>query len=160
MNAGDVVAGCGTRRRVTVGVLLVGVLAIGGCAQRTEDGSAEGRDPARSADATPPVWEDFTERAKAAFVSRIDGRHTGTTGALIEWAACKWGLDPDVPRAVAYQKSDWQQGTAGDRSDDQEDCVDGATASCPTSFSLVQLKTTDLPGSYPDSRTSTAFALD
>ena len=42
-----------------------------------------------------------------AFVSRIDNRVTGTTGEVLAWGACKWGLDADLV-AVAAQESDWR----------------------------------------------------
>jgi hypothetical protein len=107
-----------------------------------------------------PVWGDFTAQANQRFVSRIDGKFSGSTGEILEWGACKWGLDADVLRAVAYQESDWKQSTTGDESDDAADCQGGAKPPCPTSFGILQLKATDLPGSYPFSQTSTAFNVD
>ncbi|WP_028925055.1 hypothetical protein [Pseudonocardia acaciae] len=107
-----------------------------------------------------PVWEDFTVQANQRFVSRIDGRFGGSTGEILAWGACKWGLDLDVLRAVAYQESDWKQATTGDKSDDPADCQGGAKPPCPTSFGILQLKATDLPGSYPHSQASTAFNVD
>jgi len=107
-----------------------------------------------------PVWEDFTEQANKLFVGRIDGKFTGTTGEILQWGACKWGLDVDVLRAVAYQESDWKQSTTSDTSDDPKECVGGAKPPCPTSFGILQLKHLDLPGSYPWSAASTAFNVD
>lgn len=109
---------------------------------------------------TMPIWEDFTEQANTEFVSRIDGKFTGTTGEILQWGACKWGLDVDVLRAVAYQESDWKQSTTGDQSAEPKDCVGGVAPPCPTSFGILQLKHLDLPGSYPLSRSSTAFNVD
>lgn len=107
-----------------------------------------------------PVWEDFTEQANQRFTSRIDGKFSGSTGEILEWGACKWGLDADVLRAVAYQESDWKQSTTGDVSDDAADCQGGAKPPCPTSFGILQLKATTLPGAYPYAQTSTAFTVD
>ena len=108
-----------------------------------------------------PVWEDFTEEANQRYVSRIDGNFTGTTGEILQWGACKWGLDVSVLRAVAYQESDWKQATSDDPSEDPADCaVTGLPVPCPTSFGMLQLKSVDLPGSYPWSLTSTAFNVD
>jgi autotransporter family porin len=107
-----------------------------------------------------PIWEDFTEQANKTFVPRIDGRFTGTTGEILQWGACKWGLDVNTLRAAAYQESDWDQSTTGDQSDDAADCAAGVAPPCPTSFGILQLKGLDLPGSYPLSRTSTAFNVD
>jgi ABC-type xylose transport system substrate-binding protein len=107
-----------------------------------------------------PIWADFTEQANRQLVPRIDGRFTGSTDEILRWGACKWGLDVDVLRAVAYQESQWDQSTTGDPSDDPTQCRGGDKPPCPTSFGLMQLKHLDLPGSYPYSRTSTAFNVD
>ncbi|HZD14617.1 MAG TPA: hypothetical protein VE196_05720 [Pseudonocardiaceae bacterium] len=109
---------------------------------------------------TMPVWKDFTEQANQQFVSRIDGKFTGTTEEILTWGACKWGLDADVLKAVAVQESDWRQSTVSDESNNLQDCVGGATPPCPTSFGIMQLKHTALPGSYPLSQQSTAFNVD
>jgi autotransporter family porin len=107
-----------------------------------------------------PIWDDFTEQANRQFVPRIDGNFTGTTGEILAWGACKWGLDADIMRAVAVQESHWRQSTVSDKSDNAHDCVDGARPPCPTSFGIMQLKHTYLPGSYPLSQQSTAFNVD
>jgi hypothetical protein len=109
---------------------------------------------------TMPVWKDFTEQANQQFVSRIDGKFTGTTEEILTWGACKWGLDAEVLKAVAVQESDWRQSTVSDESTNPQDCVGGATPPCPTSFGIMQLKHTALPGSYPLSQQSTAFNVD
>jgi hypothetical protein len=109
---------------------------------------------------TMPVWKDFTEQANQQFVSRIDGKFTGTTEEILTWGACKWGLDADVLKAVAVQESDWRQSTVSDQSNNPQECVGGATPPCPTSFGIMQLKHTALPGSFPLSRQSTAFNVD
>jgi hypothetical protein len=107
-----------------------------------------------------PIWEDFTAKANQQFVSRIDGHFTGTTEEIIDWGACKWGLDADILKAVAVQESDWRQSTVSDESNNPQDCVGRATPPCPTSFGIMQLKHTTLPGSYPLSQQSTAFNVD
>jgi autotransporter family porin len=107
-----------------------------------------------------PIWKDFTAKANQQLVSRIDGHFTGTTGQILEWGACKWGLDADILKAVAVQESDWRQSTVSDESNNPQDCVGGATPPCPTSFGIMQLKDIDLPGSYPLSQQSTAFNVD
>lgn len=109
---------------------------------------------------TMPVWRDFTEQANQQFVPRIDGKFTGTTEEILTWGACKWGLDADVVKAVAVQESDWRQATVSDESNNPQDCVGGARPPCPTSFGIMQLKHTTLPGSYPLSQQSTAFNVD
>ena len=37
-----------------------------------------------------------------------DGVTAVTTGEILTWGACKWGLDADVIKAVATQESDWR----------------------------------------------------
>jgi autotransporter family porin len=95
-----------------------------------------------------PVWKDFTEQANRAFVPRIDGKFTGTTGEILAWGACKWGLDTDLVRAVAAQESKWRQSTVSDESNRARDCIEGARPPCPTSFGIMQLKHIFLPGAF------------
>ena len=45
---------------------------------------------------------------------RISGGYTGRTDEIIRWAACKWGLDENLLRAVAVKESHWHQDTVGD----------------------------------------------
>lgn len=107
-----------------------------------------------------PVWDDFTQQANRQFVPRISGHFIGTTGEILAWGACKWGLDANILRAVATQESHWLQSTVGDLSNNAVDCVGGTVPPCPTSFGIMQLKHTYLPGSYPSSQQATAFNVD
>jgi hypothetical protein len=50
-------------------------------------------------------WSEF---------DRIDGDFAGTTDEIIQWAACKWGLDEDMARAQVVKESWWQQSANGD----------------------------------------------
>jgi hypothetical protein len=38
---------------------------------------------------------------------RVDGQFTGSTDEIIQWAACKWGIDDNVLRAQAVRESTW-----------------------------------------------------
>ena len=40
---------------------------------------------------------------------RVTGNFTGTTDEIIQWAACKWGIDEDIVRAQAAKESYWIQ---------------------------------------------------
>jgi hypothetical protein len=40
---------------------------------------------------------------------RVDGRFTGTTDEIFQWAACKWGLPANLIRAAAVEESTWFQ---------------------------------------------------
>lgn len=107
-----------------------------------------------------PDLEGYDSRANTEFVSRIDGDFTGTTDEIIEWGACKWGVEADLVRAQAYAESSWVQSKTGDHTDDAEKCVSGDEPPCPTSFGLLQIKHLFHPGTYPDSQESTAFNVD
>src|SRR3954453_5654338 len=51
----------------------------------------------------------------AKYASRVVGDYAGTTGDILRWAACKWGLDDDVTMARAVAESKWHQSTVGDQ---------------------------------------------
>ena len=42
-------------------------------------------------------------------LQRVDGRFTGTTDEILQWAACKWGLPDNLARAEAVRESTWFQ---------------------------------------------------
>ncbi len=46
--------------------------------------------------------------------ARVSGNYVGTTDEIIQWAACKWGMDEDVLRAQMVQESYWHQSAIGD----------------------------------------------
>ena len=83
-------------------------------------------------------------QANTRFAPRIAGDFTGTTDEIIQWAACKWGMDEDIVRAMAMQESTWRQTAVGPKG----------------TVGLLQIKPTAHPGTYPASQTSTAFNLD
>jgi hypothetical protein len=64
-----------------------------------------GPDAGRRADAYNPLLKNVT------------GGFTGTTDEILQWAAYKWSMSPDVLRAVALIESNWNQQTQGDRRD-------------------------------------------
>ena len=65
--------------------------------------------------------------------NRVTGNYTGTTDQIIRWAACKWGIDEDLIRAVAVQESSWNMSTHGDT------C--GSSDASIGSFGLTQIRT-------------------
>jgi hypothetical protein len=74
---------------------------------------------------------------------RVDGDFVGTTDEIIQWAACKWGIDEDVLRAQAAIESWWDMETRGDQTGDQASChpelrTSGST--CPESIGLLQVR--------------------
>jgi hypothetical protein len=97
-----------------------------------------------------------------AHTQRIDGNFTGTTDEIIQWGACKWGIDEDVLRAMAVRESYWVQGASGD------DYKDGCG---PRSWGLMQSKSRYAPPGcagkvdpwwyvWPHPLKSTAFNVD
>jgi hypothetical protein len=91
---------------------------------------------------------------------RVSGRFAGTTDEILQWAACKWGIDEDIVRAQAYQESEWRQAALGDVEDDPAHCAPGYQPPCPTSFGILQVRWYYYPGSFPHARDSTAFNVD
>jgi len=54
---------------------------------------------------------------RVAYFTDVDGHFTGTTGEILEWAACKWGWDQDLAMAEAVRESTWKQSEVGDNGD-------------------------------------------
>ena len=109
-----------------------------------------------------PPWtpHGYAPEFNREIITRIDGDYVGSTGQILQWGACKWGLPPDLVRAMADAESDWRQATTGDVSSDEEDCVPGDAPPCATSFGIMQVKHLYRPGSYPLASESTAFNVD
>ena len=45
---------------------------------------------------------------------RVSGNFVGTTDQILQWAACKWGVDEDIVRAQIVRESYWDQRSIGD----------------------------------------------
>ena len=84
---------------------------------------------------------------------RVTGDFTGTTDEIIQWAACKWGLDEDWARAQTSVESGWNQRIMGDFTTSSSACIPAfpignyppqwngdAThnGQCPESIGLIQ----------------------
>lgn len=107
-----------------------------------------------------PAWNTkYADRIKGDLDKPAD-RSTVTDEAL-DWAACKWGHDNYILRAMAVQESAWRQTQLGDRTNDASRCQKiGKPAPCYQSYSLVQIKGTIHPGTYPMIEQSVPFATD
>ena len=64
----------------------------------------------------PPAGTNFDwgpsttgNAALKANFAHVDGDFSGTTGEILEWAACKWGWDQDYAMAEAVDESVWKQ---------------------------------------------------
>jgi autotransporter family porin len=90
---------------------------------------------------------------------RVTGNFTGTTDEILQWGACKWGIDEDIVRAQAAKEGYWHQSTLGD-------CNGGTvseTHGCQ-SVGILQVKDANIPpthpGTWPYAYESTAFNVD
>jgi hypothetical protein len=92
----------------------------------------------------------------------IKGDFTGTTDEIIQWAACAWGIDEDVVRAVAVVESYWHQGHTGDYTSERAYCPSGTWdgQGCYQSYGLLQVKYSPFPSAWPMSRDDTAFSVE
>jgi hypothetical protein len=87
--------------------------------------------------------------------NNVTGNFKGTTTEILQWAACKWGIDEDLIRADAVQESNWHQNELGD--------VCGPVGEA--SYGILQVKNLDCSGSpvhggYPQTQQSTALNAD
>jgi autotransporter family porin len=93
------------------------------------------------------------------YESRVTGNFTGTTDEIIQWGACKWGIDEDIVRAQSVQESYWHQSTLGDCGGTTQPQTNGCA-----SVGLLQVKGADIPpthpGTWPYAYQSTAFNVD
>ena len=93
---------------------------------------------------------------------RITGNFTGTTNEILQWAACKWGIDVNIIRAEAVTESQWHQSQLGDNTTNQSLCPPGTWngSSCYQSYGILQIKYTYFQTEWPMSRNDTAFNAD
>jgi autotransporter family porin len=88
-------------------------------------GDAECAARVRSATETRPANATYNQtkgfgppsNPPAPLYNRVTGNFTGTTDEIIQWAACKWGIDEDIVRAQTAKESWWFQRTNGDNGD-------------------------------------------
>lgn len=93
---------------------------------------------------------------------RVDGDFTGTTEEIIQWAACKWGIDEDIARAQVLKESWWHQDAGGDLTTDSSRChwsVQGQYP-CPESLGVMQVRYPYHGAAFDDAAFSTAYNLD
>jgi hypothetical protein len=106
-------------------------------------------------------------RATTEIANRVTGAFTGTTAEILQWTACKWGVDQAIVRAQAQVESSWRQTMKGDWTTDRRYCapghglgVDGRPGYCPESWGILQVRYQFFRGAFPDAITSTAFNAD
>jgi hypothetical protein len=160
-------AGTGAERTDHFGMLPVGAKlpSDAECASRVRPtpevrpaNTAANRTPGHGPPANPPT----------PFYARVTGNFTGTTDEIIQWAACKWGIDEDLVRAQAVKESYWKQDAAGDFGTDPSACVPGHglgddpkhPGECPQSIGILQVRYPYWGWAFPDAVSSTAYNLD
>jgi len=99
-----------------------------------------------------PGWTYWS--AFIAKRNKVTGNFTGTTDEIIQWGACKWGIDENLIRAQAVIESYWVQSTQGD--------LEGGRYH---SFGLMQVRHDDasgalVKGGYPNTMQDTALNVD
>ena len=72
---------------------------------RPENAAANANRGSRATANTRGDWSGF---------ARVDGDFAGTTDEIIQWAACKWGIDENIARAQVIKESYWYQSANGD----------------------------------------------
>jgi hypothetical protein len=140
------------------------------CAARVHRSSWEPRPDNTTANHSVPTSQQIAQlapwgpaigvNAKADALRRqITGNFTGTTNEIIQWVACKWGIDENIVRAEAIAESNWQQSQQGDYTSDQNYCPPGTWdgSGCYQSYGILQIKWYYFQSTWPMSRKDTAF---
>jgi len=109
-------------------------------------------------------------RANSEIAPRVTGHFTGTTDMILQWAACKWGIDEDIVRAQAAVESWWRQSALGDWSTSPDRCPPGHGLGaddpashpdeCPESWGLFQIRYPYHLSAWPGTADSSAFNAD
>ena len=109
-------------------------------------------------------------RAYTEIGVRVTGHFTGATDEILQWAACKWGIDEDIVRAQAAIESWWHQDAKGDWGTDSDRCPPGhglgvddpvnRPDTCPESWGLLQTRYPYQVSAWPGMADSTAFEAD
>lgn len=140
------------------------------CAARVHLSSWEPRPDNMTANQSVPTAQQIAQLApwgpamgddaKAdALRKQISGNFTGTTNEIIQWVACKWGIDENIVRAEAIAESSWHQSQQGDYTTDHSYCPPGTWdgSGCYQSYGILQLKWYYFQDTWPMSRDDTAF---
>lgn len=106
-------------------------------------------------------------RGQQLLAARVTGAYVGTTAQILEWVACKWGIDERYVRAQAEVESSLRQNALGDWTTDRALCApghglgaDGRAGQCPGSFGILQVRYQFFAGAFPSAIRSTAFNVD
>ena len=131
---------------------------------RTDNNSANHQVPTAAQIANLHPWNPLIGMNTSSdnLRKRITGNFTGTTDEILQWAACKWGIDVNIIRAEAVIESHWHQSQLGDYTTNQTLCPPGTWngSSCYQSYGILQIKYTYFQSEWPMSRSDTAFNAD
>lgn len=119
----------------------------------------------------PRFWTFLNSRLAENYRSRITGNFTGTTDEILQWGACKWGIDENILRARAVVETNWRQGSYGDWRTSATEVAKCQQVGIPTkrvfgqtgcyqSYSMFQIRGTVQKGTYSASKEVTAFGVD
>ncbi|HEX3738078.1 MAG TPA: hypothetical protein VHV53_11090 [Solirubrobacterales bacterium] len=124
---GHQVAGQGHKKKKGPAKLANGVKPVGwtpltsaAAAKLVHRSSWEPRPQNYAADHKIPGAAELAEwrsQSTMPYAGLVDGRFTGTTDEIIQWAAYKWGLPVELLRAVAAVETWWEQSFVGDDGD-------------------------------------------
>ena len=131
---------------------------------RTDNAGANHRVPTPQQIAGVAPWNETigVDPKADALRKRVTGNFTGTTDEILQWVACKWGIDADIVRAQAIVESHWHQSQLGDYTSDRSACPPGTWdgKGCYQSYGILQIKHIYYQGTWPISRDDTAFSAD
>ncbi len=90
---------------------------------------------------------------------QVTGNFTGTTDEILQWVACKWGIDDNIVRAEAVTESNWYQSQRGDWTTNPRSCPPETWngTGCYQSYGILQIKFSVFQSTWPMSRDDTAF---
>ncbi len=143
------------------------------CASHVQQSSWEPRSDNFTANHSVPTTDQISKLApwgpdsgldpKAdSFRKQITGNFKGTTNQILQWVACKWGIDENIVRAEAVTESNWFQSDRGDWTTNQSLCPpstwDGT--GCYQSYGILQIKYIYNTTAWPMSRDDTAFSAE
>jgi hypothetical protein len=107
------------------------------------------------------------QRATTEIAARVTGAYSGSTSEILQWTACKWGIDERIVRAQAQAESSWRQTMKGDWTTNGDYCApghdlgeDGRQGQCPESWGILQVRYRFFSSAFPDAVQSTAFNAD
>ena len=95
-------------------------LSDAAAAKKVERGAFEPRPANASATHRVPTKAQlsaFHRQSDQPYSHWVTGRFRGTTDEVMQWAGAKWGLAPDLVRAVAAKETWWRMSTVGDNGD-------------------------------------------